>query len=128
MYFISFIFSKNISDGQFFTNLSFADIHCSCCYRHAKKEWPNTRKHTYEDTYNKNKKTKTGKQKGKYKKEKGRGGVDNSVTNKTSRPYKTPLRHVSKRLLSILLLCSTSSGEEASSFKSMSNIRHLLDS
>ena len=34
------------------------------------------------------------------------GKLDNSVTNQTSRPYKSLPRHVPKRPLSISLLCS----------------------
>jgi len=46
----------------------------------------------------------------------------------TSRPYKTPSRHVPTRPLSISTIVFTVKFQEAFSSKSMSNIRHLLDS
>jgi len=51
-----------------------------------------------------------------------------SVTNQTSRPYKTPSRHVPTRPLSIFTIVFPVKSQEAFSSKSMSNIRHLLDS
>jgi len=46
----------------------------------------------------------------------------------TSRPYKTPSRHVPTRPLSIFTIVFPVKSQEAFSSKSMSNIRHPLDS